>query len=51
MNSILRERRLSSTVSALITIALGVVLLLWPDLTVRLLCMLLGAALLMTGAG
>lgn len=51
MNSILRERRLSSTVSALITIALGVVLLLWPDLSVRLLCMLLGAALLITGVG
>lgn len=51
MKAILRERRTSSIISALITIALGVVLLVWPDLSVRLLCMLLGAALLITGAG
>ena len=51
MNSILRERKFSSTVSAVICIALGVVLLFWPDLSLRVLCMLLGAALLITGAG
>jgi uncharacterized membrane protein HdeD (DUF308 family) len=51
MKSILRERRLSSTFSALIAIALGVVLLLWPDLSSRLLCMILGATLLIAGAG
>lgn len=49
MRSILREQWLSSAVMALITLALGVFLLVWPDRSINFLCSLLGAALLSIG--
>ena len=49
MKSILREQRLSSTLAALVTIALGLVLVLWPDRSVSLMCSILGGALLTFG--
>ena len=49
MKSILRERWGSSAFSALATIALGLVLVLWPDRSVSLMCTILGGALLMFG--
>ena len=49
MKTILHHQRVSSIVAALVTIALGLVLLLWPDRSVKFLCMLLGVSILLTG--
>ena len=49
MNSILQEQRRSSIAAALITILLGTVLIFWPDRSIRFLCSMLGALLLITG--
>lgn len=49
MKSILQEQKRSSVVVALVTMAMGVALVVWPDRSVRLMCTLLGAALLITG--
>lgn len=49
MKSILRQQRSSSIIAALITMGLGLVLVLWPDHTVELICTLLGASLLLIG--
>lgn len=49
MKSILREQWGSSTLAALVTIALGFVLVLWPDRSVSLMCSILGGALLVFG--
>lgn len=49
MKSILREQRLSSVFTALATIALGFVLVLWPDRSVSLMCTVLGGILLLSG--
>lgn len=49
MKSILREQRRSSSLVAVITIVLGGLLVCWPDRSVKVLCLLLGAAILITG--
>lgn len=49
MNSILQQQRRSSIAAALITILLGLVLIFWPDRSIRFLCSMLGALLLITG--
>lgn len=49
MKSILREQRRSSVMVALATIVLGIVLVVWPDRSVSLMCSLLGGALLVFG--
>lgn len=49
MKTILREQRRSSALAAVITILIGLLLLLWPDRSVNLMCMLLGGAILITG--
>ncbi len=49
MRAILYEQRRSSILAAGITILLGLLLLFWPDHSVNLMCMLLGAAILTTG--
>lgn len=49
MKSILREQRRSSVLAAFATIAFGLVLVLWPDRSVSLMCSLLGGALLICG--
>lgn len=49
MKTILQEQKRSSIIVALITIALGVVLVVWPDRSVRLMCSVLGGALLISG--
>lgn len=49
MKSILRQQRRSSILVALATIVLGLVLVVWPDRSVSLMCSLLGAALLIFG--
>ena len=49
MKSILREQRRSSILVALATIVLGLVLVMWPDRSVSLMCSLLGGALLIFG--
>lgn len=49
MKSILREQRLNSLLVALVTIALGFVLVLWPDDSVSVMCYVLGGALLLSG--
>ena len=49
MKTILQEQRRSSVILALITMVLGAVLVVWPDRSVRLMCTLLGAALLICG--
>ena len=49
MRSILREQWASSVVMALITLALGVFLLFWPDRSMSFLCSLLGGALFIIG--
>lgn len=49
MNSILQEQRRASIAAALITILLGLVLIFWPDRSIRFLCSMLGALLLITG--
>ena len=49
MKTILQEQRRSSVIVALITMVLGAVLVVWPDRSVRLMCTLLGVALLICG--
>ena len=49
MKSILNEQRRSSIATAAVTILLGLVLVWWPGKSVRLLCMLLGFAVFVTG--
>ena len=49
MTTIWQEQRRSSVIVALITMVLGAVLVVWPDRSVRLMCTLLGAALLICG--
>lgn len=49
MKSILREQRRSSIVAAVIAVLMGLLLVFWPIKSVSLLCMLLGAAILITG--
>ena len=49
MKSILHTQRRSSILAAAVTILLGLALLFWPDRSVELLCILLGAAILVTG--
>ena len=50
MRSILHEQRKSSIVAALITIVVGLLLVFWPDLSVSLLCTVLGIASIACGA-
>ncbi len=50
MKSIMKERKASSIMAALVCIALGVVLIMWPDLSVHWLCMALGGVLVFSGA-
>ena len=49
MRSILHEQRNSSLVAALITIVVGLLLVFWPDLSVSLLCTVLGIASIASG--
>ena len=49
MNSILRQQRRSSIAAAVVTILLGLFLAFWPGQSVSFLCMLLGAAIALTG--
>lgn len=49
MNAIFQKQRRSSIVAALVTLALGLVLIFWPDHTAAVLGMLLGGALLAVG--
>ena len=49
MKSILHEQRSSSVAAAAVTILLGLVLVCWPDRSIGFLCMLLGAAIFITG--
>ena len=49
MRNIFREQRRSSIAMAVITLLLGLLLVLAPNRSIRFLCTLLGAALLITG--
>lgn len=49
MKTILHAQRRSSIAAAAVTILLGILLVCWPDRSVSFLCMLLGAAILITG--
>jgi len=49
MKTILHEQRRSSIAAAAVTILLGLLLIIWPDRSVSFLCMLLGAAIFLTG--
>ena len=49
MKSVLQEQRRSSALVALVTIVLGVVLVVWPDRSVSMICAILGGALLLCG--
>lgn len=49
MKSILHEQRRSSIAAAAVTILLGILLVAWPDRSIRFLCTLLGAAIILTG--
>jgi len=49
MKSILQQQQRSSALIALVTIALGLVLMLWPDRSVSVICAILGGALLISG--
>lgn len=49
MKSILHEQRRSSIAAAAVTVLLGVLLVAWPDRSIRFLCALLGAASCLTG--
>lgn len=49
MKSVLQEQRRSSALVALVTILLGVVLVIWPDRSVSVICAILGGALLLCG--
>lgn len=49
MKTILHEQRLSSVLGAIVTIALGVLLMWWPNRSMEFLCLLLGAAIAVIG--
>lgn len=49
MKSILQEQQRSSAMIALVTIVFGVVLVLWPNRSVSVICAMLGGALLISG--
>ena len=49
MKSILQEQQRSSALIALVTIVFGMVLVLWPDRSVSVICAMLGGALLISG--
>ncbi|MGE4276616.1 MAG: HdeD family acid-resistance protein [Lawsonibacter sp.] len=49
MKTILHAQRRSSIAAAAVTIALGLVLVGWPDRSIHFLCMLLGASIFLTG--
>ena len=49
MRSILREQWLTSALVALVTCVLGVILLLWPDRSISMMCAVLGGSLLLFG--
>lgn len=49
MKSILHAQRRSSMAAAAVTIVLGLLLVFWPGESARLLCLLLGAAVFVTG--
>ena len=49
MRAILRQQRLSSVLTAVAVILLGLVLLVWPDLTAELMCRVLGLGVLLAG--
>lgn len=49
MKSVLQEQRRSSALVALVTIVLGVVLVVWPDRSVSMICAILGGSLLLCG--
>ena len=49
MRSILREQWLTSALVALVTCALGIVLLLWPESSISVMCSVLGGSLLLFG--
>ena len=49
MKSVLHEQRRSSIAAAIVTMGLGAALLCWPVRSAEILCLLLGAAILITG--
>ena len=49
MRSVLQEQQRSSALIALVTIVFGVVLVMWPDRSVSVICAMLGGALLISG--
>lgn len=49
MKIILHEQRRSSIAAAAVTIALGLLLIGWPDRSIHFICLLLGAAIFLTG--
>ena len=49
MGNIFREQRRSSIVMAVLTLVLGLLLVLAPNRSIRLLCTVLGAAMLVAG--
>ena len=49
MNEFLKGLKVNYTVSALVCVALGLVLLIWPGTTTQVVCMVLGAALVIYG--
>ena len=49
MKTILHQQRRSSMAAAAVTTVLGLVLVIWPGQSARLLCLLLGAAVFITG--
>ena len=49
MKSILREQRWSSVLIALVTIALGFILVMWPDSSLSMMCTVLGGIVLISG--
>ena len=49
MERILKKIRTNVVISALICIALGVVLVIWPGMSVQVACMAIGAVLILNG--
>lgn len=49
MKAILHQQKMSSILAALVTIALGVLLVWWPDRSMEFLCLLLGVAIFSIG--
>lgn len=49
MKSILQQQQRSSALIAIVTIVIGLVLMLWPDRSVSVICAILGGALLISG--